>query len=40
MKKIQYSSLISLIFENTFYVQEDAVAPLKVEVDTTVDPWW
>ena len=32
---------ISWFFENTFYVQEDAVAPPKVELDTTVGPrWW
>ena len=31
----RYSSLNFLIFENTFYVQEDAVAPPNVEVETT-----
>ena len=36
----KYYSLNFLIFENTFYVQEDAVAPPKVELDTTVGPWW
>ena len=38
MKKILIPNFLNL--ENTFYVQEDAVAPPKVEVDTTVDPWW
>ena len=38
MKKILIPKFFN--FENTFYVQEDAVAPPKVEVDTTVDPWW
>ena len=38
MKKILIPNFFN--FDNTFYVEEDAVAPPKVEVDTTVDPWW
>ena len=38
MEKILISNF--LIFENNFYVQEDAVAPPNVELDTTVGPWW
>ena len=38
MKKLLIPNFLN--FEITFYVQEDAVAPPKIEMDTTVDPWW